>query len=1041
MADDLQDQLDIPADLTGGGTAEASTARSGPRRLPKKRTKTGCLTCRKRRIKCGEEKPICTNCVKSKRLCEGYAQRVVFKNPIGIFGSFSTGHGQDLQIEQQHMRVPIYNDYGSQLPPQQAAAAAQHPMLAPRPVDPATMGYHSFPSRIPSPTQSQPISAPPLYYSAAQVQPPTHMWQTQPIAQEESTFITSNVTDSSQPQQSVQLGQTSTPHMPHAITQNVPQVTSPIGQTAEEYASNLSLLPPPNPMPGSRESEINKIPQITHPLPTIYHYQPPPGQLPQQLRSHEQFIPHQVPHQTQVVYMEDESEDYYDVDSDDEMADQSQAEGFNQLSLIMASANRDERQLRSFTTYLNEPNVLASYRPTLGSSPLNNPKTARIFAHFIHSTGPSLSIFERHPTDSSIVLGAAVPSAQQGLWVYTLALKALEHPALLQAILAVSSLHIAYLQQVPTTVSLKHYHYALKRVGFAVGLPLRRKQIGTLAATLLLGYYEVISADHSKWNNHLGGSTHLIREIDFAKTTRDLRVYRRKAHEQRLKSGWTSSWWEMPGDVSEDDPFFEKEDNLDEDFIGTIMGRGVNYDDFGCINENSTLPSKKHFTRKDIEVFRIQCDLYWWYAKQDALQSFIGGNKLLMPYSQWGQCPPRAGIGRLDAIYGSADHLWLLLARVTDFAFRDRKRKLRTLKTGGVDWKPGPEMFQFMGRFAGGPPGQRPGPPGGFGPGGPPGPASSPPSGKPNMQPEGYPRAPSMEEPAKAPPALSPEPASADSPPMYGMIPPQPPARLPSGFQDRPREPRLSPDEDDPAHDMSYKEAEQEWEEILVAMDIFSQALGRDFQPLPADAAPQISTPFGPALQYRTHTIAVIWGFYYAMRLLLNRIHPSMPPAIMMAAGVSAPTTAGFAHTIGKILAGVYYPQRFNLEAGSLSPNLGSGLTDMTVPIFFAAVQFIDPTQRAWTISKLRDISRLTGWKTADAIAGGCEKAWVVAAKQGRGPPYQRSFENDRTREEQERKTEAVLKEVEDRRFVTVKLDRAHWAMGILEEDIANLEV
>ncbi|KAJ5816178.1 hypothetical protein N7447_008411 [Penicillium robsamsonii] len=1020
MADDLQDQLEIPADLTVRGVAEASTARSGPRRLPKKRTKTGCLTCRKRRIKCGEEKPICTNCVKSKRTCEGYAQRVVFKNPIGIFGSFSTGHAQDPQIEQQqHVRVPIYNNYGTQLPPQQAAAAAQHPMLAPRPADPVMMRYHSFPSQVPSPTHIEPINAPPFYYPAAQVQPPTHTWDIQPIAQAESSLVPSNVTDFSQAQQSVQLGQTNAPHMPPSIIQIVPQITSPIGQTAEEYASNLSPVPALNPMPGNKESEINKVLQITQPLPTIYHYQSPPGQLPQQLRSHEQFIP-RIPQQTQVIYMEDESEDYYDVDSDDEMVDQSQAEGFNQLSLIMASANRDERQLRSFTTYLNEPNVLASYRPTLGSSPLNNPKTARIFAHFIHSTGPSLSIFERHPTDSSIVLGAAVPSAQQGLWVYTLALKALEHPALLQAILAVSSLHIAYLQKVPTTVSLKHYHYALKRVGSAVGLPLRRKQVGTLAATLLLGYYEVISADHSKWNNHLGGSTHLIREIDFAKTTRDLRAHRRRAHEQRLQSGWTSSWWGMPGEVSEDDPFSEKEDSIDQDFIGAIMGRAVNYDYFGCINEESTPLAKKHFTRKDIEVFRIQCDLYWWYAKQDALQSFIGGNKLLMPYSQWGQCPPRAGIGRLDAIYGSADHLWLLLARVTDFALRDRKRKLRTLKAGGVDWKPGPEMFQFMGRFAGGPPGQRPGPPGGF----------------------GYPKAPPMADPAGASPASSPGPTSADSPPMYGMIPPQPPARLPSGFQDRPLEPRLSPDEDDPAHDMSYKEAEHEWEEILVAMGIFSQALGRDFQPLPADVAPPISTPFGPALQYRTHTIAAIWAFYYAVRVLLNRIHPSMPPAIMMAAGVAAPTTAGFAQTIGKIMAGVYYPQRFNLEAGSLSPNLGSGLTDMTVPVFFAAVQFVDPAQRAWTISKLRDISRLTGWKTADAIAGGCERSWIVAAKQGRGPPYQRSFETDRSREkEEERETEAVLKEVEDRRFVTVKSDRSHWAMGILEEDIANLEV
>lgn len=49
----------------------------------RKRTKTGCLTCRKRRIKCGEERPTCANCIKSKRQCEGYNQRVVFKPPIG----------------------------------------------------------------------------------------------------------------------------------------------------------------------------------------------------------------------------------------------------------------------------------------------------------------------------------------------------------------------------------------------------------------------------------------------------------------------------------------------------------------------------------------------------------------------------------------------------------------------------------------------------------------------------------------------------------------------------------------------------------------------------------------------------------------------------------------------------------------------------------------------------------------------------------------------------------------------------------------------
>ncbi|KAB5523859.1 hypothetical protein GE09DRAFT_1194821 [Coniochaeta sp. 2T2.1] len=38
----------------------------------KRRTKTGCLTCRKRRIKCDEAHPKCNNCHKSKRECLGY---------------------------------------------------------------------------------------------------------------------------------------------------------------------------------------------------------------------------------------------------------------------------------------------------------------------------------------------------------------------------------------------------------------------------------------------------------------------------------------------------------------------------------------------------------------------------------------------------------------------------------------------------------------------------------------------------------------------------------------------------------------------------------------------------------------------------------------------------------------------------------------------------------------------------------------------------------------------------------------------------------
>ncbi|KAK3395296.1 hypothetical protein B0H63DRAFT_66588 [Podospora didyma] len=39
---------------------------------PKKRTKSGCITCRIRRVKCDETKPDCKRCIEGKRKCDGY---------------------------------------------------------------------------------------------------------------------------------------------------------------------------------------------------------------------------------------------------------------------------------------------------------------------------------------------------------------------------------------------------------------------------------------------------------------------------------------------------------------------------------------------------------------------------------------------------------------------------------------------------------------------------------------------------------------------------------------------------------------------------------------------------------------------------------------------------------------------------------------------------------------------------------------------------------------------------------------------------------
>lgn len=379
------------------------------------------------------------------------------------------------------------------------------------------------------------------------------------------------------------------------------------------------------------------------------------------------------------------------------------------------------------------------------------------------------------------------------------------------------------------------------------------------------------------------------------------------------------------------------------------------------------------------------------------------------------------------------------MARLADFGYRDRKRKLKAGKASGSEWRPGPELSRFMGRFASGGQGPRSG-------------ANE--NGKGPEQTRGG--------PGSQPSVSSPQ---VGGRPMYGMVPPLGPIRLSSAFANSAdRNEKFGEEGDEDERDVTYKDAEREWEDVLAAFDTFAHGLGRDYLPLPPDSTPPISTPFGPALQYRTNTIAAIWGFYYAGRIMLHRFHPSMPPAMMVASGVAAPTTAECAQTIGRIAGGIYYPQRYNFEAGRLSPNLGTCLVELTVPIYFAAVQYTDFEQRRWIVTQMGDVSRLTGWESANVMVRGCESAWVVAAKQGRGPPYERMYQDEQVRlnclnldieitclqstpfnASQKRDEGSVQEEGNpERRFVAISnAPRKPWAMGILslEDDVLNLDI
>jgi len=669
--------------------------------------------------------------------------------------------------------------------------------------------------------------------------------------------------------------------------------------------------------------------------------------------------------------IEKEDDDYWDVQSDNEMLDMESSDDnallrsseFSNLRRIH-NENFHELGIRRYDSFLYD-GLLSHYRPEYAASPLRNPKTAQVFAHYIHVTGPALSMHDRNPRNSALIFEGRAPHSQQGLWTYILPLKALAHQGLLQAMLALASLHIARLQGTSITPSYKHYAYSLKCLVRSLGHAKKRLSISTLATSMLLAFYEVWMAEHVKWSTHLVGAQRLITELDFRSLTREAR---------RLKAAQTAQEQKYP--CQNPDMLIDQEKLVarliesammpDERLVSTIVGKSVKYDEFGMVFESngtkqetkSNLPET--LTSRSFETLQ---DLYWSYARHDVFQSIISGNPLINPYRKWSDCPPRAPLGRSDALFGSHDHVILLLGRIADFTVQDRKRKLRQIDSDG-GWRPRPDMP-------------------GFGSMGPPPPMAQ---RQPGGPPEGRGRS-------------TPDDPVFDMPKLYGMAPSHSPAPLPPSYKN-PNYKRSPETPDDPPPRFSdlaaaYEDAIESWNrvaaahatvaDILTSTNSFAPLTSELYPPVPGTLSSSNMTPFGSALIYRSYDISILWTLLHLAKIILLRSHPSMPPAAQMAASVCAPATEPYAMLIGRITAGMQIPL-----GEDLSPFLGAVLTESTLPLFFAGVQFQESSQREWLITRLLEIDRRTGWASAGIIARGCETAWDKAADMGKGPPYKR---------------------------------------------------
>lgn len=199
-----------------------------------------------------------------------------------------------------------------------------------------------------------------------------------------------------------------------------------------------------------------------------------------------------------------------------------------------------------------------------------------------------------------------------------------QHPALLQAILALSSLQMAELAGDSPTASWLHYGLCIRRNAKNYQSSRRRAQPASLATTLLLAFYEVWISNHEKWCTHMIGARHIIGETPFRQMS--MQVW--AIHQQRLQQ-WAALQAQNPfgGFVPTSDFPNHELAEVDLDLVSGLTGRPVYFVEGADLASIQT--RSRHCTDRDLENYEQMADLYWWFCKMDVYQATLGGSKLL----------------------------------------------------------------------------------------------------------------------------------------------------------------------------------------------------------------------------------------------------------------------------------------------------------------------------------------------------------------------------------------------------------------------------
>jgi len=170
-----------------------------------------------------------------------------------------------------------------------------------------------------------------------------------------------------------------------------------------------------------------------------------------------------------------------------------------------------------------------------------------------------------------------------------------------------------------------HYHLALRRLRKALEDDQQRADVTTLVATLLLAYFETMSAEVQKWGNHVRGARNLLKEIDFEDLRDCLENYEEDVDIEMVVENNSQPYPRQVRRVRRKrDKNLSVVQTITPFILGTKVrdGRGSS----GAYKHSTGGPKVTNL--KKLERCHLQADMFWWFAKMDAYHAILGGNPL-----------------------------------------------------------------------------------------------------------------------------------------------------------------------------------------------------------------------------------------------------------------------------------------------------------------------------------------------------------------------------------------------------------------------------